>query len=192
MTLSQNCPAVAACSDESDFPWVKWSLHLRPGSVPLRPGFRRNCRPPKDGMGFRIRCLGLLGGARKTFLDKCQQRCWGHKTANVLNCFPQPTQAKARTILHDIWRAEAKKKAAKAFDLFVKTLEDKYPKATASLQQDQTELRAFYDVPAAHWQSIRTPNPIESGIATIRHRTKRSKGCLRRKGMLHIMFKLGQ
>jgi putative transposase len=68
----------------------------------------------------------------------------------VLICLPQSTQAKAKTILYDIWCAEAKGKAAKAFALFVKTFEDKYPKATASLQKDQTELRAFYDAPAAH------------------------------------------
>jgi putative transposase len=88
--------------------------------------------------------------------------------------------------------AETKKKSENAFDLFVKTFEDKYPKATASLQKDRTELLAFYDFPAAHWQSIRTTNPIESAFATIRQRTKRSKGCLSRKGMLHMMFKLGQ
>ncbi len=74
----------------------------------------------------------------------------------------------------------------------MKTFEDKYPKATASLQKDRTELLAFYDFPAMHWQSIRTTNPIESAFATIRHRTKRSKGCLARDGMLHMIFKLGQ
>ena len=78
------------------------------------------------------------------------------------------------------------------FDLFIKTYEPKYPKATLCLQKDREELMAFFDFPAQHWQSIRTSNPIESAFATIRHRTKRSKGCLTRVGMLHMMFKLGQ
>jgi putative transposase len=136
--------------------------------------------------------LGFWAALDETFPDTRQQRCWVHKTGNVLNCFPKSTQSKAKTMLHDIWRAETKKKAEIAFALFIKTFEDKYPKATATLQKDRTELLAFYDFPAAHWQSIRTTNPIESAFATIRHRTKRSKGCLSRKGMLHMMFKLGQ
>ena len=89
-------------------------------------------------------------------------------------------------------RAETKADAEKAFDLFLKTYEPKYPKATLCLQKDREELMAFYDFPAQHWQSIRTSNPIESTFATVRHRTKRSKGCLTRDGMLHMMFKLGQ
>jgi putative transposase len=76
--------------------------------------------------------------------------------------------------------------------LFIKIYEPKYHKAALCLQKDRTELMAFFDFPAQHWQSIRTSNPIESAFATIRHRTKRSKGCLSRDGMLHMMFKLGQ
>lgn len=150
----------------------------------------RGLKAPRLAIGDGA--LGFWAALDETFPDTCQQRCWVHKTGNVLNCFPKSTQSKAKTMLHDIWRAETKKKAEIAFDLFVKTFEDKYPKATASLQKDQTELLAFYDFPAAHWQSIRTTNPIESAFATIRHRTKRSKGCLSRKAMLHMMFKLGQ
>jgi hypothetical protein len=89
-------------------------------------------------------------------------------------------------------QAETTDDAIKAFDLFVKTYEAKYPKATLCLQKDREELMAFFDFPAQHWQSIRTSNPIETAFATIRHRTKRSKGCLSRDGMLHMMFKLGQ
>ena len=76
--------------------------------------------------------------------------------------------------------------------MFIETYEPKYPKATLCLQKDREELLAFYDFPAKHWQSIRTTNPIESTFAPIRHRTKRSRGCLTRDGMLHMMFKLGQ
>ena len=111
---------------------------------------------------------------------------------NVLNCLPKSAQAKAKQALHAIWKAETKADAEKAFDLFIETYEPKYPKATLCLQKDREELLVFYDFPAKHWQSIRTTNPIESTFATIRHRTKRSKGCLTRGGMLHMMFKLGQ
>ena len=90
------------------------------------------------------------------------------------------------------FRAATREEAEKAFDLFLKTYEPKYPKATTCLQKDREELMAFYNFPAQHWQSIRTSNPIESTFGTIRHRTKRSKGCLSRDGMLHMMLKLGQ
>ncbi len=110
-----------------------------------------------------------------------------HKTCNVLNYL-----TKAKQALHDIWQAGTREDANKAFDLFVKKYQDKYPKATDCLIRDREELLTFYDFPAQHWQSIRTSNPIESAFATIRHRTKRTKGCLSRDGMLHMMFKLGQ
>ena len=104
----------------------------------------------------------------------------------------QVRQAKAKDSLHDIWQAETKADAEEAFDLFIKMYEPKYPKAAICLQKDRDEMMAFYDFPAQHWQSIRTSNPIESTFGTIRHRTRRSKGCLSRDGMLHMMFKLGQ
>ena len=94
--------------------------------------------------------------------------------------------------MHEIWQAETKADAEKAFDQFIATYEPKYPKATTCLLKDRDELLAFYDFPARHWQSLRTTNPIESTFGTIRHRTKRSKGCLNRDGVLHMMFKLGQ
>jgi len=121
-----------------------------------------------------------------------QQRCWQHKRLDVLNFLPMLSQPKAKTAIHDIWQAETKDDASKAFDLFIKTYEPKYLKAALYLQKDREEFMAFFDFPAQHWQSIRTSNPIESAFATIRHRTKWSKGCLTRDGMLHIMFKLGQ
>ena len=115
-----------------------------------------------------------------------------HKTGNVLNYLPKRSQPKAKKMLHDVWQAETRQDAIKSFDLFIKTYEAKYPKATECLVKDREELLAFFDFPAQHWQSIRTSNPIESAFATIRHRTKRTKGCLTRDGMLHMMFKLGQ
>lgn len=136
--------------------------------------------------------MGFWAALEEIYPDTRQQRCWMHKTGNVLNTLPKSLQPKAKQALHDIWQADTRNNAEMAFDLFVKTYEPKYPKATLCLQKDREELLAFYDFPAQHWQSLRTSNPIESTFGTIRHRTKRSKGCLSRDGMLHMMFKLGQ
>jgi putative transposase len=136
--------------------------------------------------------MGFWAALEEVYGETRQQRCWMHKTMNVLNGLPKSVQAKAKQALHAIWQAETKADAEKAFDLFLKTYEPKYPKAALCLQKDREELMTFYDFPAQHWQSIRTSNPIESTFGTIRHRTKRSKGCLTRDGMLHMMFKLGQ
>ena len=135
--------------------------------------------------------MGFWSALDEVYPDTRQQRCWMHKTMNVLNCLPKLSQPKAKQALHAIWQAETKADAQTAFDLFIDTYEAKYLKATTCLQKDREELMAFYDFPAQHWQSIRTSNPIESTFGTIRHRTKRSKGCLTRDGMLHMMFKLG-
>ena len=149
--------------------------------------------------GMNVRKLAIGDGAMgfwdamdEVYTAIRHQRCWQHKTMNVLNCLPKLSQPKAKNAIHNIWQAETKDDAEKAFDLFIKTSEPKYPKAALCLQKDREELMAFFDFPAQHWQSIRTSNPIESAFATIRHRTKRSKGCLTRDGMLHMMFKLGQ
>ncbi len=136
--------------------------------------------------------MGFWAALDEVYPETRQQRCWMHKTMNVLNCLPKASQAKAKQSLQDIWQAETKADAEKAFDLFIKMYEPKYPKAAICLQKDRDQLMAFFDFPAQHWQSIRTSNPIESTFATIRHRTKRSKGCLSRDGMLHMIFKLGQ
>jgi transposase-like protein len=139
--------------------------------------------------------MGCWAALEAVLPETRQQRCWMHKTMNVLNCLPKSSQPKAKQELHNIWQAETKADAEQAFDLFVATYDAKYPKATLCLQKDREELMAFYRFPAQHWQSIRTSirtsNPIESTFGTIRHRTKRSKGCLSRDGMLHMMFKLG-
>ena len=136
--------------------------------------------------------MGFWSALEEVYPETREQRCWMHKTMNVLNCLSKSIQAKAKQALHGIWQAETREEAEKAFDLFLTTYEPKYPKAALCLQKDHEELMAFYDFPAQHWQSLRTSNPIESTFGTIRHRTKRSKGCLTRDGMLHMMFKLGQ
>lgn len=135
--------------------------------------------------------MGFWAALEEVYGDTRQQRCWMHKTMNVLNCLPTSAQPKAKQALHEIWQADTTEEAERAFDLFIRTYEPKYPKATLCLQKDREELLVFYDFPAQHWQSIRTTNPIESTFGTIRHRTNRSKGCLTRDGMLHMMFKLG-
>ena len=150
----------------------------------------RGLNSPKLAIGDGA--MGFWAALEEVFSATRQQRCWQHKSMNVLNSLPKLSQPKARQMLQDIWQAETREHANTAFDLFTDTWEAKFPKATLSLQKDRDELMAFYDFPAQHWQSIRTSNPIESAFATIRHRTKRTKGCLNRLGMLHMMFKLGQ
>ncbi len=155
------------------------------------PGLKsRRLNAPKLAIGDGA--PGFRAALEEIFSNTKQQRCRFHKTGNVLNYLPKRTQPKARKMLHDIWQAETREDAHAAFDLFIETLEAKYPKATECLIKDRDGLLTFHDFPAQHWQSIRTSNPIESAFATIRHRTKRTKGCLSRDGMLHMMFKLGQ
>lgn len=135
--------------------------------------------------------MGFWAALEAVYGDTHQQRCWMHKTMNVLNCLPTSAQPKAQQALHEIWQADTKEEAERAFDLFIRTSEPTDPKATLCVQKDREEWLVFYDFPAQHWQSIRTTNPIESTFGTIRHRTNRSKGCLTRDGRLHMMFKLG-
>ena len=116
--------------------------------------------------------MGFWAALEEIYPEARRQRCWMHKTMNVLNCLPKLTQAKAKQALHAIWQAETRADAEKAFDLFLETYEPKYPKATVCLQKtDREALLTFFDFPAKHWQSIRTTNPMESTFATIRHRT---------------------
>ena len=120
------------------------------------------------------------------------QRCWVHKTANVLNKLPKSQLPKAKRSLQEIWMAETKKDALAAFDAFVETWGVKYEKAVECLIKDRDALLAFYDFPAEHWKHLRTTNVIESSFATIRHRTARSKGCLSNKTALAMIFKLAE
>src|SRR4051794_15270947 len=124
--------------------------------------------------------------------SKRGQRCWVHKTANVLNKLPKSQQPKAKRALQEIWMAETKPEALVAFGAFVGTYGVKYDKAVACLVKDRDALLAFYDFPAEHWKHLRTTNPIESTFATIRHRTVRSKGCLSNKTALALIFKLAE
>lgn len=134
--------------------------------------------------------LGFWAALREVFGSTCEQRCWFHKTGNVLNAMPKSIQSKAKGHLHDIWQAETRVDAETAFDFFIETYGVKYEKAVAKLVKDRDVLLAFYDFPAEHWKHIRTTNPIESTFATVRHRTGKTKGCLSRKTGLAMAFKL--
>ncbi len=136
--------------------------------------------------------MGCWAALEEVYPQTRQQRCWMPKTMKVLNGLPKSAQPKAKQARHNIWQAESQADAEKAFDLFIKTDEPKYPKAAVCLHKDHEELMAFYELPAQHWPSIRISHPIESTFATIRHRTQRAKGCLSRDGMRHRMFQLGQ
>ena len=122
--------------------------------------------------------LGFWQAIEEVWPQTRGQRCWVHKTANVLNKLPKSQQSKAKRALQDIWMAETKKDALAAFDAFVETWGVKYEKAVECLVKDRDALLAFYDFPAEHWKHLRTTNVVESSFATVRHRTVRSKGCL--------------
>ena len=136
--------------------------------------------------------LGFWAALRKVFGETREQRCWVHKTANVLNYLPKGKHGKAKGMVHDIWMAETKAEADAAFDLFIETFQAKYPKATECLAKDRDVLLTFYDFPAEHWVHLRTTNPIESTFATVRLRTRRTKGCGSRVATLTMVFRLTQ
>ena len=134
--------------------------------------------------------LGFWKALPQVFGSTRQQRCWVHKTANVLNKLPKAQQAKAKAALHEIWLAESRAQADQAFDQFLTTYEVKYAKATECLLKDRDALLTFYDFPAEHWTHLRTTNPIESTFATVRLRTAKTRGCVSRAGILAMVFKL--
>lgn len=136
--------------------------------------------------------MGFWLALSKIYPETDHQRCWVHKTANVLNKLPKSVQPKVKADLHEIWMAETRFDAHKAFDRTLKRFEAKYPRAMECLAKDRDELLAFYDYPAEHWVHIRTTNPIESTFATVRLRSKRSRNCGSRATTLAMVFKLLQ
>jgi putative transposase len=136
--------------------------------------------------------LGFWQAVEEVWPQTRGQRCWAHKTANVLNKLPKSQQPKAKRALQEIWMAETKKDALAAFDAFVETWGVKYHRAVECLIKDRDALLAFYDFPAEHWKHLRTTNVIESSFATVSHRTVRSKGCLSNKTALAMIFKLAE
>ncbi len=144
--------------------------------------------PPALGIGDGA--LGFWAALDEAWPRTRHQRCWVHKTANVLNALPKSVQGKAKAGLQEIWMAETQTQAGKAFDRFARDFGAKYPKVVAILDKDRAALLAFYDFPAEHWVHIRTTNPIESSFATIRHRTTRTKNCVSRNTLLGLVFQL--
>jgi len=136
--------------------------------------------------------LGFWKAIRQVFPATRTQRCWVHKTVNVLDKLPRGQQVSAKDMLHQIWMSATKEDATKAMDRFVATYQAKYPKAVECLTKDKDQLLAFYDFPAEHWAHLRTSNPIESTFATVRLRTSKTKGAGSRTACLAVAFKLVQ
>ncbi len=136
--------------------------------------------------------LGFWPALEEVYPGTMEQRCWVHKTANVLDKLPKRLQSGAKGKIHEMYRAATKKDALAAFDDFMALYEEKYPKACVCLRKDKEVLFTFYDFPAAHWKHLRTTNPIESTFATVRHRTRQTKGCGSRQATLMMVYKLGR
>jgi transposase-like protein len=164
---------------ESEASWKELLLDLKERGVTVEPKLAIG-----DGsLGF-WKALPQVFGSTRT------QRCWKHKTANILNKLPKALQAKAKAELNDIWMAESRVSAELACDDFLRNYEVKYPKASECLRKDRDALLTFYDFPALHWQHIRTTNPLESTFATVRLRTNKTRGCVSRGSILAMVFKL--
>lgn len=166
---------------ESEQSWYELLVDLRQRGLTLAP---------KVAVGDGA--LGFWAALRKVYPSTAEQRCWVHKIANVLNKLPKSVQPRAKAALAEIWQAETREQAEKAFDDFLEKYEAKYPAACACLKKDREALLTFYDFPAEHWKHLRTTNPIESTFATIRLRHRRTKGSGSRKASLAMMFKLAQ
>ncbi|HEV2731173.1 MAG TPA: IS256 family transposase [Terriglobales bacterium] len=146
--------------------------------------------PPKLAIGDGA--LGFWAALEEQWPSCRAQRCWVHKTANVLDKLPKKLQPDAKSLIHQIYLAPTRVQAEQAFTDFVKTYADKYPKAAACLEKDHERLLSFYDFPAAHWIHLRTTNPIESTFAMVRHRSHQTKGCGSREATLSLVYKLAR
>lgn len=164
---------------ESEQSWLELLLDLKRRGLTMEPKVAVG-----DGaMGFWKALMQVYPSTR-------HQRCWVHKTKNILNKLPKSQQEHAKEHIHQIWMAPTREEAEDAFNYFVEAYDDKYPKAVECLTKDREELLTFYDFPAAHWHHLRTTNPIESTFATIRLRTAKTRGCLSRKTALAMVYKL--
>jgi transposase-like protein len=157
--------AIADGYRESEQSWMELLLDVKSRGLSIAPKLATG-----DG------ALGFWKALPKVFSTTRTQRCWVHKTRNILDKFPKRLRPRAKEALHDIWMADTREAANQAFDLFLETYGAKYPKASECLAKDREELLAFYDFPAEHWKHLRTTNPIESVFATVRLRHRRTKG----------------
>jgi len=166
---------------ESEQSWMTMLLDLKHRGLVIEPKLAS-----ADG------ALGFWAAMRKAWPTTREQRCWVHKTANVLDQLPKRLQSAAKEQLHQIWMAPTRKEAERAFDLFIATYQAKYEAAVERLTKDRKVLLAFYDFPAEHWIHLRTTNPIESTFATVRLRHNKTKGNGSRKACLAMVFKLAE
>jgi len=164
---------------ESEDSWREVLLELKSRGLKIDPHLAIG-----DG------ALGFWKALPQVFGTTRRQRCWVHKTANILNKLPKSQQPKAKAALHEIWMAATRQEAEKAFDHFLKVYRPKYPKAAECLEKDRDVLLTFYDFPAEHWIHLRTTNPIESTFATARLRTAKTRGCGSRESILAMVFML--
>ena len=145
-------------------------------------------KPPLLAVGDGA--LGFWKAVSKSWPTTRHQRCWSHKSMNVLNKLPKLTQDRAKKLIQEVWMAETRDGAVAAYDLFVSSYTAKYPKAVECFGKDKDEMLAFYDFPAEHWRHLRTSNPIESTFATVRQRTSKTKGSGSRSATLAMVYKL--
>jgi transposase-like protein len=164
---------------ESEQSWIEVLVDIKRRGLQI---------PPELAIGDGS--LGFWKALSKVYDTTRWQRCWVHKTANILNKLPKSLQAKAKERLHQIWMADNKAEAEKNLDAFIQTYEAKYPKATDCLKKDRDVLLTFYDFPAEHWRHIRTTNPIESTFATVRLRTAKVRSCFSSLTVLTMAFQL--
>ncbi len=134
--------------------------------------------------------LGFWAALADVFPNTREQRCWVHKTANILDALPKRLHRQAKAAIHEIYQAETRTDADVAIDGFIRVYGDKYPKAVAKLTKDRDVLLTFYDFPAPHWIHLRTTNPIESTFATVKARTRVTKGAGSRRRGLVMAYKL--
>ena len=164
---------------ESKTSWSEILLRLRDQGLTIAPELAIT-----DG------ALGFWASLDQVYPKTAQQRCWVHKTANVLEKLPKKKQPQAKSMIHDIYLADTRKDAEQAFDRFIEVFEDKYERAVKCLVKDRDTTLAFYDFPAKHWAHIRSTNPIESTFATVRLRSKKTKGCGSVNATVAMVFKL--
>jgi len=157
--------AIADGYRESEQSWMELLLDVKSRGLSIDPKLATG-----DG------ALGFWKALPKVFPTTRTQRCWVHKTGNVLDKMPKRLRPRAKEAIHDIWMADTREAANQAFDLFLQTYGAKYPKACECLAKDRDDLLTFYDFPAEHWKHLRTTNPIESVFATVRLRHRKTKG----------------
>ena len=140
---------------------------------------RRGLNEPKLVVGDGA--LGAWAALRDVYPGAGEQRCWFHASGNVIDCLPRRLQPRAKGLLTEVIEAPTRKDAKLALEVFREEYGAKYPKALQKLDRDWTQLTAFFDYPAEHWRHLRTTNPIESSFATVRLRTRVTKGAALRR-----------